>query len=55
MAAHLRDIPSPKCARCGGKASKELRNTWNEIVNWYCGRHATAALREFRREVGEEK
>lgn len=57
MAAHLRDIHIYKCRwnLCTSRATKELRNTHNGIVNEYCGKHATMALRDFKRAAGGEE
>jgi len=53
MAAHLRDIRVPRCARCDMPATKELRDTRNTVIDWYCGKHARVALDRFKRSVGE--
>lgn len=53
MAAHLRSLVTPRCLVCDRPATKELRDTRNQPINTYCGRHAKSALQEFKRVVGE--
>lgn len=51
MPAYLREINMPHCAAlgCEANATRELRNGYNEIINWFCARHADAALQAQRR------
>lgn len=46
MPAYLRTLYTPMCAAplCRSKATQELRSSFNETVNYYCDRHAAAAL-----------
>lgn len=44
--AHLRGLP--RCAVCGAPATKQLYNGWNAPYAVYCGRHAKAALAQFK-------
>ena len=55
MAAHLRNIHFKNCARCSKKATKELRNTFNAIIDWYCASHAAAALKSFEAMLEKER
>ncbi len=48
MPAHLREIHHRLCARCARFAKYELRNTRNAVVNWYCAKHAAAALADLK-------
>jgi hypothetical protein len=58
MGAHLRKSLIPKCGWRGGggcdkSATATLYNTRNAEINHFCSKHATPALKDFKRQTGE--
>lgn len=55
MPAHLRDLEL-RCQYCGGRATVELRNTFNASLGYYCRTHGAEALKnqQVREAVRDE-
>lgn len=52
--AYLKDIRQEMCYRCRKKATVELYNHRNALLNYYCARCGKAALRMMKESEGQE-
>ncbi len=49
MSAHSIDIVTPKCADCGNRATKRVRNTFNAEIGAFCATHARLKVEGLQR------